>query len=206
MDGLSNHHADCQFGQPAPPLRSFFSSAASSSTGRAAQPVAAFSSCSTAASSSSGSAAQPAREAAQPVKELRSITDVQRWLKNNEVVLNSSAEAMRIREVVDALSTKSKPRQEDIECFFEPWGVQQRINKRRRLLPEVIEELKKKVVGAAKKLQQRLSDSAERLAVVSESAEQPVSSTVEQSAPMDTADGVDLGDEPWLAELKMRQR
>ena len=36
-----------------------------------------------AASSSSGSAAQPAREAAQPVKALRSITDVQRWLKNN---------------------------------------------------------------------------------------------------------------------------
>ena len=45
--------------------------------------------------------------AAQPVKALRSITDVQRWLKNNEVVLSSSAEVMRIREVVDELMRRS---------------------------------------------------------------------------------------------------
>ena len=53
------------------------------------------------------SAEQPARVAAQPVKALRSITDVQRWLKNNEVVLSSSAEVMRIREVVDELMRRS---------------------------------------------------------------------------------------------------
>ena len=58
--------------------------------------------------------------AAQPVKALRSITDVQRWLKNNEVVLSSSAEVMRIREVVDELSRKPKPRQEAIQRFFKP--------------------------------------------------------------------------------------
>ena len=69
--------------EPGGTPRSLFFFAASSSTGRAAQPAAVFSRCSTAASSSSGSAAQPAREAAQPVKELRSFTDVQRWLKNN---------------------------------------------------------------------------------------------------------------------------
>ena len=91
--------------QPATSLRSFFSSAASRSCARAAQPAAASSRCSTAASSNSGSAAQPAREAAQPVKTLCSITDVQRWLQNNEAVLSSAAEAMRIREVVDALSS-----------------------------------------------------------------------------------------------------
>ena len=108
--------------QPATSLRSFFSSAASRSSARAAQPAAASSSCSTAASSNSGSAAQPAREAAQPVKTLRSITDVRRWLQNNEAVLSSSAEAMRIREVVDALSTKPKPRQEASERFFKPFG------------------------------------------------------------------------------------
>ena len=94
------------------------------------------------------SAEQPAREAAQPVKALRSITDVQRWLKNNEVVLSSSAEAMRIREVVDALSRKPTPRQEAIERFFKPWGVQQFIKKHRMPLPELIEELSLKVVDA----------------------------------------------------------
>ena len=83
--------------QPATSLRSLCSSAASRSSARAAQPAAAFSSCITAASSNSVSAAQPAREAAQPVKTLRSITDVQRWLQNNEAVLSFAAEAMRIR-------------------------------------------------------------------------------------------------------------
>ena len=85
------------------------------------------------------SAEQPARVAAQPVKALRSITDVQRWLKNNEVVLSSSAEVMRIREVVDELSRKPEPRQEAIQRFFKPWGVQQRIKKVSRPLRELIE-------------------------------------------------------------------
>ena len=65
---------------------------------------------------------------------------------------------MRIREVVDALSTLSKAtsRRDAIERFFNPWGVQQRIKKDRRPLPELIEELNKKVVDAAKKVQQQL--------------------------------------------------
>ena len=186
--------------QPATSLRSFFSSAAPSSSGRAAPPAAASSSCSHAASSNSGSAAQPAREAAQPVKALRSITDVQRWLKSNEVALSSSAEAMRIGEVVDALSTlsKAKSRQKAIEHFFNPWGVQQRIKKDRRPLPELIEELNKKVIDAAKKLQQQLPDSAERPALLSDSAEQPV--------PMDTPTTVELEESPTLTDLRARQR
>ena len=49
---------------------------------------------------------QPVRETPQPVKALRSITNVQWRLKNNEAVLNPSAESVRIREVVDAPSTK----------------------------------------------------------------------------------------------------
>ena len=59
---------------------------------------------------SGSSAEQPARETAQPLKALRSITDVQWWLEKNEVVLSSSAAAVRLREVVEALSTKPKPR------------------------------------------------------------------------------------------------
>ena len=56
------------------------------------------------------------------MKALRSITDVQWWLKNNEVVLSSSAETVRIREVVEALSTKPKPRQETIDFFVQALG------------------------------------------------------------------------------------
>ena len=126
-------------------MKAFFSS------GSAAQPG-------TNSSLAASSAEQPACEAAQPVRALRSITDVQRWLKNIEVVLSSSAEAMRIRDVVDALSTKPKPRREAIEHFFKPWGVQQKIKQHHRPLSELMEELNKKVVDAAKKLQQQLAD------------------------------------------------
>jgi hypothetical protein len=73
---------------------------------------------------------------------------------------------MRITEVVDALSTlsKTKSQHKAIAGFFNPWGVQQRQPRPqpRRPLPELIEELNEKVVDAAKKLQQQLSDSAEQ--------------------------------------------
>ena len=92
----------------------FTSSAVSSSSGSAEQPAIINSLAGT-------SAEQPTRETAQPVKALRSIIDVQWWLKKNEVLLSSSAEAVGIREVVEALSTKPKPRQETIQRFFEPW-------------------------------------------------------------------------------------
>ena len=84
-------------------MKAFFtSSAVSSSSGSAEQPA-------IISSLAGSSAEQPAREAAQPVKAWICITDVQWWLKTNEVVLSSSAEAMRIREVVDCVSTKPKP-------------------------------------------------------------------------------------------------
>ena len=98
-------------------MKAFFPApAVSSSSGSAEQPA-------IINSLASSSAEQPARETAQPVKALRSITDVQWWLKKNEVVFSSSAKAVRIREVVEAFSTKPKPRQETIQRFFEPWGV-----------------------------------------------------------------------------------
>ena len=93
-------------------MKAFFtSSAVSSSSGSAEQPA-------IINSLAGSSAEQPVCETAQPVKALRSITDVQWWLKNNEVVLSSSAEAMRIREVTEALSTKPQPRRKTVECFF----------------------------------------------------------------------------------------
>ena len=84
-------------------MKAFFtSSVASSSSGSAEQPA-------IISSRAGSSGEQPAREAAQPVKALGSITAVQHWPKNNELVLSSSAEAMRIKEVVDFLSAKPKP-------------------------------------------------------------------------------------------------
>ena len=170
-----SHETSSSAAQPASKKKALDFDPSGRASGSAAQPA-------IISSLVGSSAEQPACEAAQPVKALRSITDVQRWLKNNEVVLNSSAEAVRIREVVDALSTKPKPRKEAIERFFKPWGVQQFIKKHRRPLPELIEELNKKVVDAAKKLQQQLSDSAERPALLSDSAERPGSSMVSSAA------------------------
>ena len=158
-------------------MKSFLLRAGSSSSGSAEQPAIINSLAGT-------SAEQPARETAQPLKALRSITDVQWWLKKNEVVLSSSAEAVRIREVVEALSTKPKPRQEIIGPFCKSWGVQQLSKKKNRPLSELIEELNTKVIVAVKELQQQLADSAERPLLLSHSAEQPV--------PMDTSADVDL--------------
>ena len=173
-------------------MKSFFtSSAVSSSSGSAEQPA-------IINSLAGSSAEQPVCETAQPVKALRSITDVQWWLKNNEVVLSSSAEAMRIREVAEALSTKPKPRRETIGRFFKSWGVQQLIKKKNRPLAELIEELNNKIIAAVKKLQQELADRAEQPLVLSHSAEQPV--------PMDASAAVDLDQHPTLAELRARQR
>ena len=76
--------------------------------------------------------------------------------------------------------------------------MQQAIKKRRRPLPELIEELNTKVIVAAKELQQQLADSAERPLLHSHSAEQTVS--------MDTSADVDLDQDPTLAELRARQR
>ena len=104
---------------------------------------------------------------------------------------------LRIKEVVDALSTKPKPRQETSNVF-QTWGVQQVIKKHRGPLPKLIEELNEKITAAIKKLQQKLSDTAQRPDVLSDSAEQPV--------PMDTSADVDLGQNPALAELRARQK
>ena len=68
--------------------------------------------------------------------------------------------------------------------------------KKKRPLPEVVDELRDKVIKAAQQLQVELSGSAE----------QPAASTVGQIGAMDTADSVDFDDPPWLTELKVRQR
>ena len=87
-----------------------------------------------------------------------------------------SVEAKRIKDVVEVLSARPKPRKEDVQEFFNPWGVKQKSQKKPRPLPECIQELSTKVIEATNKLQQDLSS------MVS-SAEQPDASSATSPAP-----------------------
>jgi len=112
-----------------------------------------------------------------------------------------SSDAERIRQLA-AVLLRPKPRQQDLRPFHSEWqvsrwqdGCKKRSDKQPRLLPEVIREFQNKIIKAAQKLQQQLSDGAE----------QPTSTAVEQSARMDTTDGVDSDANPMLTRLKARQ-
>ena len=81
---------------------------------------------------SDSSAAQPASDnAARPPITCRSIADVDSWLKANTAALGLSVEAKRIKDVVEVLSARPKPRKEDVQEFFNPWGVKQKSQKNR---------------------------------------------------------------------------
>ena len=140
--------------------RSIFADASSSSD-RAERPA-------SVASGSASSAEQPAilpSSAAQPglpsYSKTLSIRDVQRWLAEEPIVSCNSAGAQRVREAVAVLS-QSKPRQEDVQPLQNEWHVAQQTNKKRRSLADVIQEFQDKVINAAKKLQQQLSESAQQ--------------------------------------------
>ena len=126
---------------------------------------------------SDSSAAQPASDnAARPPITCRSIADVDSWLKANTAALGLSVEAKRIKDVVEVLSARPKPRKEDVQELFNPWGVKQKSQKKPRPLPECIQELSTKVIEATNKLQADLSS------MVS-SAEQPGASSATSPAP-----------------------
>jgi hypothetical protein len=128
----------------------------------------------------SSSAAQPAGldadehdmvagSAAQPTSRFRSMADVQRWL-TTECVFADTPEVQRLRQAVDIL-TCPQPRQEDIRVLQKPchWNVTQQIARKPRPLPDVIDDLKRKVFKAACKLQMH----TERSSRASGSVEQP---------------------------------
>ena len=127
---------------------------------------------------SDGGAVQPASDgsAAQPPITCRSIADVDSWLKANTVALGWSVEAKRIKDVVEVLSARPKPRKEDVQKVFNTWGVKQRSQKKQRPLSERIQELSTKVIEATIKLQ------ADLPSMVS-SAEQPGASSATPPAP-----------------------
>ena len=177
-------------------MHRFMSSLASSSSGRAEQP----------ASASSSSLLRSAEQPATPSHlKILSIRDVQHWLADESIASCSSADVQRIREAAAVLS-RPKPKQEDVEPLQSKWKVrQQKKGKKRRPLGEVLKEFQDKVIHAAQKLQQQLSDSAERPALLSDSTEWPASvgsSTDGADVQIDpTADQDDV-----LIDLKERQR
>ena len=81
---------------------------------------------------------------------------------------------------------------------------------KKRPLGQILSEFHAKVIKAAQKIQVELADTSEQPAQgssgASGSAEQPAVSTVEQSVHTDTADGIDLDEDPFFAELRARQR
>jgi hypothetical protein len=140
-------------------------------------------------SKSASSAAQPASDgnaaqlasdgsAAQPSITSCSIADVHSWFKANTAAVGSSVEAERIKAVVEVLNARPNPRKEDVQEFFNSWGVKQKFQKKPRPLAECIQELSTKVVEAAIKLQADLSS------MVS-SAEQLGASSATPPAPQD---------------------
>ena len=135
-------------------------SAASTSSGRAEQPAAASDSCSNAEQpvTSLRSAGQPATP---PHFKIVSIRHVQLWLADESMAQCSSADVQRLREAAAVLS-RPKPRQEDVRPLQKTWQVTQQIGTKKRPLGDVVQEFRDKVISAAKKLQQQLSDSAEQ--------------------------------------------
>ena len=71
-----------------------------------------------------GSAAQPASNPSQPSTTLSCIAEVDSWLKANAAAVCSSAEALRIKDVVNVLKVRPSPRKEDVQPFFSLLGRQ----------------------------------------------------------------------------------
>ena len=135
--------------------------------------------------SATSSAQQPATPSQLKISSMR---DVERWLAEESIASCDSVDMHDIREAAAVLSCPN-PRQEDVRPLQNKWQVAQKKNKKPRPLSEVVHEFQGKVIKATQKLQQQLSDSA-----------------AEQSARMDTNDGVDCDDNPMLTRLQARQR
>ena len=125
---------------------------------------------------SSGRAAQPAANRSQPSASLNSIAAVDSWLKANAAAVGSSVEAMRIKDVVNVLKVRPRPRKEDVQPFFNIWDVKQKMKQKPKPLPECIQELLTKVVEAAGRLQTDFPSVASR-------AEQPGTSSAQTDFP-----------------------
>ena len=103
------------------------------------------------ASASSSSAAQPeanvsSSSAAQPARQLSTISAVLRWL-GTLTEQTASARLKDIRAAAEVLE-RPKPRQQDVGPLCKTWSVKQTDGKQNRALPEIIRDLREKVIDA----------------------------------------------------------
>ena len=90
--------------------------------------------------------------ATRSYSKIVSIGDVQLWLAELPIGRCGSADVRRIREAAVVLA-RGKPRKEDVRPLQSKWRVAQKKEKKPRLLSEVLEELRSKVIKAAQKLE-----------------------------------------------------
>ena len=90
--------------------------------------------------------------ATRSYSKIVSIGDVQLWLAELPIGRCGSADVRRIREAAVVLA-RGKPRKEDVRPLQSKWRVAQKKEKKPRLLSEVIEELRSKVIKAAQQLE-----------------------------------------------------
>ena len=84
--------------------------------------------------------------AEQPAEASVSIAEVKRWLISRGE-LPSSPALERLRAAVVVLTTKPKPRQEDVEPLCASWNVRQKEHKKKRPLATLITELQQAVLA-----------------------------------------------------------
>ena len=106
--------------------------------------------------------------AAQSGSQLSSIDDVQRWL-TTLTELSSTQNFESLLAAVNVLRTPN-PRMEDVRPLIPIWSVQRQIRKNERPLPEIVRDLKEKVIKAGNELRANLEQHAQ---IATDSAAQP---------------------------------
>jgi len=153
--------------QPTTSLRNYFRAAPPSISSSAAQPA-------TVPRSSVESTPPSASSNVEHRMQISSILDVRRWLAKEPIASCNNEGVRRIREV--AALTK----RDDIKPHLKKWQVAQQRGERFLSVEELLHEFHNKIITAAQKLQ--LCRSAAQPALISAGAQQPASSTAQQSA------------------------
>ena len=97
--------------------------------------------------------------AAESARQLLSIDDVQRWL-TTLTELSSTQNFESLLAAVNVLRTPN-PRMEDVRPLIKIWSVQRRIRKKERPLPDIVRDLREKVIKAGNELRANLEQHAQ---------------------------------------------
>ena len=106
--------------------------------------------------------------AAQPARQLSSIDDVQRWL-TTLTELSSTQNFESLLAAVNVLRTPN-PRHEDVRPLIKIWSVQWSIRKKERPLPDIVRDLREKVIKAGNEFRANLEQHAQ---IATDNAAQP---------------------------------